>query len=948
MDTCSNANFITEEIAMRLRLPCKQTSVAIEALNELNTITSRLVSATIRSRVSTYQRTLTFHIISKISGPLPNVPIDRSNLTIPSNIKLADPNFHQPAAIDMLIGTGTTLSSLSIGQIDLSQPNGSDLVLQKTQLGWIVGGSVPIAAPQSKRSTFLTSLDFEMRRFWEVEEGSNAQHLSSEERECEEHFSHQVRRDASGRYIVALPFNEQQQRLGGSRSRALHRLFSLERKFDRNPTLKADYAAVLDEYRALGHMTQVESFDSPGFYLPHHAVIKPSSSTTKVRVVFDGSAKSSSGLSLNDALMTGPTLQDDLFSLLLRFRLYAYVLTGDIEKMYRQFLVRPEDRSFQRILWRDQRNRIATYELNTVTFGLTSAPYLATRCLQQLATDEQMEFPIASLVIKRDMYVDDLLTGANTIEEANELQTQILGMLQRGGLNIRQWASNEPRLLTGLGEDQIHPKILGDSSVMKTLGITWDARNDSISYFVESPTAIKPTKRSILSTIAKIFDPLGLLGPVVITAKIIMQRLWQLNIDWDESLPASIHTEWTTFFNQLQHLNNVSFVRNVVQRNSRQVELHGFCDASERAYGACIYVRSIDNNGHVETNLLCAKSRVAPLKTITLARLELCGAALLAVLYTTVRAAILHQIDKTILWTDSTIVLNWINKQPCTLKTFVANRVSDIQQRTEVTSWRHINSEDNPADVLSRGQTPRQFEQRSNWLHGPEWLSTSEENWPPSKFLIQNEVPELKQITCLIATTKHDDEILQRYSCIRKLRRITAYVLRFGRRNRRKGSLTVEELQEASSCLIRLLQATAFPDEIRQLGNKGNLPSNSKLLPLNPFLDDQGIIRVGGRLQNSTLTYARKHPILLPKGHHITDLIIRDTHRANHHEGITSTLNSVRQAYWPIDGRNATRKVVRQCVRCFRFRPPSTDYIMGNLPASRVTENRPFFNSGVD
>lgn len=847
----------------------------------------------------------------------------------------------------MLLGTGTALSCLSIGQIDLSHPDEPDLVLQKTLLGWIIGGNVAVVKQQPKRNAFLTSLDTDIKRFWEIEEGSTKQHLSTEERRCEEHFSKHTRRDDTGRYIVALPFNEKKIQLGESRTRALHRFFSLERKLHRDPELKKQYAAVIEEYLALGHMTQVDTVETSGFYLPHHAVIKPSSTTTKVRVVFDGSAKSSSGLSLNETLMTGPTIQDDLFSLLLRFRMHSYVLTGDIEKMYRQFLVRPEDRSYQRILWRDQHDNIINYELNTVTFGLTSAPYLATRCLQQLANDERENFPTAAPIIERDLYVDDLLTGADTLEEAIEMQTQIIDLLQQGGLNIRQWASNEPQLLTGLSELQVHPKLLGDSSTMKTLGVSWDARKDEVLYTVEPLTTSRVTKRSILSTIARIFDPLGLLGPVTITAKILMQRLWQLKVDWDESLPSNIHTDWTNFVNELRHLNRIAFGRHVIQRESNRIELHGFCDASERAYGACIYLRSINKRGRVETNILCAKSRVAPLKTITLARLELCGAALLALLYSTVQEAIIHHIDNVYLWTDSTIVLNWINKQPCTLKTFVANRVADIQQKTNVSNWRHVRSQDNPADLLSRGQTPAQFIQKSLWRNGPQWLSNREEDWPPSKINLCNEVPELKRLTCFTTITQ-DDKILFRYSCINKLRRIIAYLLRFGRKNRTRGPITAKEIREADTRIIRLMQTIAFSQELRSLQRSENLHPKSKLIPLSPFIDDQGIIRVGGRLQNSTLSFAQKHPILLPKGHHVTTLIIRDVHLKNHHGGITSTLNDVRQSYWPIDGRNTTRKVIRQCIRCFRHNPATTNYVMGNLPASRVTEHRPFYNCGVD
>ncbi|XP_017879465.1 uncharacterized protein LOC108624580 [Ceratina calcarata] len=484
VDTCSNANFITEDLANKLRLPSTRAPVAVQGLNQVSTVANKLVSTTTKSRVSNYQRRLTFFTIPQISERTPDTLMDRSKFKIPSNIRLADPQFHQPGKVDMLIGTGPALSCLSIGQFDLSDHSGRDLILQKTQLGWIIGGNMPATTTRTTVKALLANLDISLQRFWEVEEGPRDQHLSAEERECEDHFAKTVRRDKSGRYTVALPFNEKKDNLGESQSRALNRLFSLERKLERNPELKEQYIAVLDEYITLGHMTQVDKFDAPGFYLPHHAVVKPSSTTAKVRVVFDGSAKTNTGVSLNDTLRIGPTIQDDLFSLLLRFRTYAFVITGDIEKMYRQFLVRPEDRAYQPILWRDKDGRVKTYELNVVTFGLSSAPFLAIRCVHQLANDERNAYPKATTILKRDLYVNDLLTGANTVHEAKRLQTKISELLKKEGLNIRQWASNEPDLLEGLSEEQIHPKILGDAAVMKTLGVTWDAKNDTIRYTV--------------------------------------------------------------------------------------------------------------------------------------------------------------------------------------------------------------------------------------------------------------------------------------------------------------------------------------------------------------------------------------------------------------------------------------------------------------------------------
>ncbi|XP_076301931.1 uncharacterized protein LOC143220079 [Lasioglossum baleicum] len=425
IDTCSNANLMTTELARRLHLPTTRQTAIIEALNEMNTTTSNLVTTTIKARLTNYKRILTFCTIPRIAGPLPDSQVNRSALHIPANIRLADPEFHRPGAIDMLLGTGPALSCLSIGQINLSTRRDTDLILQKTQFGWIIGGGISTTS-RSIHKTLATNVQFYLQRFWEVEEGPVKQFRSADDQACEDHFATTVRRDDSGRYIVALPFNDKRDHLEESRSRALNRLLSLERKLERDPELKQQYVKILEEYLALGHMKQVEAGHAPGFYLPHHAVVKPSSSTTKVRVVFDGSAKSSTNISLNETLRVGPTLQEDLFSLLLRFRMHAYVLTADIEKMYRQFLVRAEDRAYQRILWRDSHGEISTFELNTVTFGLASAPYLAIRCLHQLADDEQRDFPKAATRLKSDLYVDDLLTGAESIEESKLLQHQII------------------------------------------------------------------------------------------------------------------------------------------------------------------------------------------------------------------------------------------------------------------------------------------------------------------------------------------------------------------------------------------------------------------------------------------------------------------------------------------------------------------------------------------
>ncbi|XP_017793555.1 PREDICTED: uncharacterized protein LOC108575302 [Habropoda laboriosa] len=638
----------------------------------------------------------------------------------------------------MLLCAGAALSLLCVGQINLSSPNGPDLYLQKTKFGWVFGGTVSTCHQrESSPSCFsTTTLQNDLSRFWEIEEGPQKQYLSKSEAICEEHFQKTTTRNKHGRYVVALPFNESKNQLGESRARAEKRLLALERRLMKEPDLKAQYTTVINEYLELGHMSRTNPrTHGHSYYLPHHGVIKARSNTTKLRVVFDGSAETTSGISLNDTLHTGPKIQDDLLYILLRFRTHQYVITGDIEKMYRQFLVRLPDRRYQRILWRDHSGKIQTYELNTVTFGLSAAPYLAIRCLKQLALDEGHRYPHAANILQRDFYVDDALTGATTKQEAFTLRQELTQLLSLAGLNVRQWASNDSHLLRGLPASKINNKLhLGESTTVKTLGVYWDSAADTINYSITITTSMSQiTKRVISSEIAKIYDPLGLLGPVIIVAKILLQKIWALKIDWDELLPMDIHHAWSQYYYKLPLLNNISFSRKTVIRATATIQLHGFCDASERAYGACVYLRTIDSSGNIQTELLVAKSKVAPLKSQTIPRLELCGALLLSSLLTTVRNALHLQIDHCSLWTDSTIVLHWINTSPHTLKTFVANRVAEIQEKTRASDWHHIRTEDNPADLISRGQSPEDFLKPSNWHNGPKWLRRPEADWPTWK-----------------------------------------------------------------------------------------------------------------------------------------------------------------------------------------------------------------------
>lgn len=346
---------------------------------------------------------------------------------------------------------------MCVGQIE--QVNRRPL-LQKTHLGWIVSfglGKIPLTAGIAERvqrsHIAITKQDLhrQLTEFWRLEEYGSRQPLTKEEQIREEHFLRNVNRNSQGRFIVSLPIKEDKiTQLGESRLLAMRRFHSLERKFHRQPDLRAEYSRFMAEYQALGHMRKIDislDMDAPQFYLPHYAVTKESSSTTKLPIVFDGSCKTSTGVSLNDVLRMGLVVQQDLFSIIARFRAFQYTLNANVSKMYRQILMDSTQPTLQRILWRDYENKeVEMFELLTITYGTSTASFLATRCLSYLAEKEGQNYPLAATAIARDFYVDDLLSGADSLEEALTLRNQIICLLQRGCFQLRKWSSNAPEL----------------------------------------------------------------------------------------------------------------------------------------------------------------------------------------------------------------------------------------------------------------------------------------------------------------------------------------------------------------------------------------------------------------------------------------------------------------------------------------------------------------------
>lgn len=598
LDTGSQNNFITEEVCQFLDLKRTKISCSIAGIGQSLQRSSYAVCAIIESLTSDYKSNFEFLVLPKLTNKIPLTRVDTSNINVPKNIQLADPQFYKPQKIDIILGAAIFFELLGNGRI---QPEGKGVFFQETRFGYIISGQVSYTAERVDSSIMSLvactnqddgiRLEEKISKFWQSEEILPEKSYSLEEKMCQRHFDNTVKRNEDGRFTVCLPFRDSVLKLGESKDIALRRFIALERRLNANESLKNDYVKFMEEYQDLGHMSPVDLYDvNRHYFLPHHPVIKTDSVTTKLRVVFDGTCQTTSKLSLNDVLLKGPVIQEELVTLLARFRTHKYVLTADVKQMYRQVQIEETHRDYQLILWRpDTRKKVQIYRLNTVTYGTVPASFLATGCLHKLAEQEQANYPSAATVIKNDFYMDDLLTGSNTISDAILLRDNIISILRKGGFELRKWAASDPVLLEGISRtDSIEKNLILDldNGPTKVLGLMWNPKTDVLQYkVIPYEDGVKINKRKILSDIASIYDPLGLIGPIITQAKLFLRVLFCEKYEWDESLPEELENEWITYRIKLYALKELVIPRSLINDNNiAEIQIHGFSDASMKAY----------------------------------------------------------------------------------------------------------------------------------------------------------------------------------------------------------------------------------------------------------------------------------------------------------------------------------------------------------------------------
>ncbi|GBM06747.1 hypothetical protein AVEN_62991-1 [Araneus ventricosus] len=806
------------------------------------------------------------------------------------------------------------------------------LVATETIFGWCLIGRDSDVRDVSVSLNIIIEEDLIsglIKKFWELESLGIAENEFSDPSNDSvvQRFESEIEYQNS-RYRVRLPWKSDKKYILSDNKKVAERRFErLRRRFVRNPELYKSYQAVLHDYlqqKIIELVPNTCDAERITFYLPHREVVRNDRSSSKFRVVFDASSHDVGEVSLNDCLHIGPNLYPDIFDLLLRFRLHPIAFTADIKQAFLQIEVNEKDRDVSRFLFTDDPTDVSKspqiYRFTRVLFGVNSSPFMLAATIKHHLRKYQGIYPETSEFLNNSIYVDDIIGGHQNTEDAYHTSTECMHIFREAGMTLHKWQTNSEELRKlWIKEDMVS----GDSSQVvepsglpfKVLGVSWNKREDSLYFDVQNLVTFLSSrvnsKRCLLQAIGRIFDPVGFLGPFVLRVKLLMQEIWKLPLDWDDDLPECLSLAWNRWCNEVPGLGELRIPRylfsNMFNVGITKIELHCFSDASQKAYATVAYLRILFNDERIRTVFVASKTRVAPLKKLTLPRLELMGALLSARLsYRIIKALNLNLVCR--FWTDSQITLFWIKGTANKFKSFIKNRVEEIVKLTSPEDWYFCPGKSNPSDLASRGTSV--FELRDNpvWFQGPEWLELTSEYWPMQNNAIlegldgieleyRKTVSNVIQFGCTVNSEKL--LVLENYSSLRRLYRVTAWIKRFIKRVKKivttKGPLTTEELEEAEMHWIQVEQRQCYSEEFETLAGVGQAKKNSSLYNFGPFLDDKGILRMGGRLEYSDFSSDEKHPIILPRNSSLTGLIVQDEHICMKHGGIATTLAKIRE-----------------------------------------------------
>ncbi|XP_030854473.1 uncharacterized protein LOC115929512 [Strongylocentrotus purpuratus] len=1001
IDSGSNAVFCTDELARDLKVKGKKMNIHMSTMTDEKVVSSHIISNLEITDLHGQNSINLPEVYAREQIPVSEDDIPREGDLVkwPYLQDIQLPTSDEDVHVGLLIGSNIPRAMEPVEVINSEVPNGPFAC--KTALGWIVYGATKDQAKQhtihSHRVKAKTNIDQQLESLFNQDFNeriiNDKQEKSQEDLSFIKKVEKSIKQQDDGHFEIGLPMKREEVKLPNNRSQATQRAAHLKKRFERQPDFRQDYTEFVTKMQNKGYMERVPEHetkrdDGRVWYLPHHGVVHPQKK--KLRVVFDCSAEFGV-FCLNRELLQGPDLTNTLFGVLTRFRQDKVALMADIEGMFSQVRVPKDDRDLLRFLWwekGDIEQPLTDHRMKVHVFGAVSSPSCANFALKRAAQEQADSFSNeVTSTIQKNFYVDDCLFSTPSVQRAVKLATDVTAACEGRGFHLTKWVCNEPEVMKTIPEKE-KAKSVQDLSLdnknqvtERALGIIWSTSEDTFG--VKIDLKAKPlTRRGILSTVSSVFDPLGCVSPVVLPAKQLLQTLCRSQLGWDAEIPSELMRKWLQWRTELPKLMQFKMERCLKPDGfaPQSVTLHHFSDASEKGYGVVSYLRW-ENEDEVRMKFLTSKARVAPLKEVSIPRMELTAANVAVRIDHMIKQELDIPIEETYFWTDSQTVLGYINNSTARYKTFVANRLAVIRDGSKPSQWRYVESSLNPADICSRGITVDKFLELEYWKDGPAFLRHPEKEW-----LATSEVPHCKLIdelevkkSCLATEVtpekevpNHTHEVIHHYSDWIRMKRAVCWLRRFIRwitlkseakdvseGDSLKGRITLQEMDAAEMVILKFVQKENFAQEIKCLESKDpsgvqrgrqkpGVKKTSPIYKLDPVLDE-GLLRVGGRLQKSSLPDNAKHQVILPKKGHVSKLILENLHKMSGHMGRNYMLSSLHQKYWMPSANAAIRRMISSCISCRRHRAKIMQQKMADLPADRVRPDEPPFTKvGID
>ncbi|XP_063436701.1 uncharacterized protein LOC134718141 [Mytilus trossulus] len=861
-DEGAQRSFITRQVADTLDIrPTGREAIALSGFGDTdkNSRVQQLDTATVKLQTIYGDHiSVDVLIVPKIAAPLTTYIHTAKTMPYLQHLRLAHAvNKDASFEIGLLIGADQYWNIVEDENI-----RGEGPTAVRSKLGYLLSGPLKGTHSMNTNASMMNVIvstkreEFDLEKFWKIET-TGTENMDADfkfNREFQDVYEKTSIRYYDNRYFAKLPWKEDHPTLPLNRHIAYRRTVNVVNRLRKDPNMLTKYGEIIAEQQRRGFIEKVDDKipqDRKVHYIPHHPV-KKDSATTPIRIVYDCSCRETPDIpSLNDCLLNIPPNLNDIAAILLRFRLHKYAVTTDIEKAFLNVGLEEKDRDVTRFYWysnpTDPTGQLVTYRFKSVLFGATCSPFILNAVLLKHLKDNVCTWTER---LTNDLYVDNIISSFSEENDLINYYNQTRPLFANAGFNLRSWASNSEILQEFARKD----RVVDNDKIIKVLGLKWNAEKDTITFAKKDALGNKNknvTKRDVLKQTSRIYDPLGILSPITVRNRMFLQELWKNGLDWDQSLSSEFTKQWTEIAQNTEKALETEIPRMYLQgeEDISNSTLHIFTDASAKAYGACAYFVT-----EKQSSLVMAKSRVAPLKQITIPKLELMGAV--------IGARLLDYIGKNIhfstafLWTDSQIVLQWMNTTK-PLNVFTRNRVQEIKKLTEKYQWKYCPTNSNPADLLSRGVDFDKFADSDLWFKGPTWIN--EENlwpkWNGNETIILTNLEDTENTQTIEDNTDrnsiniaHISGIvdISRFDTYNKLLHVTAYVIRFiencRTRQRTTSQLAVNEIDRSALMWIKDIQQNRYLDIYVDLERTGK-SKHSLFKQLKLYLDEDKLVQ---------------------------------------------------------------------------------------------------------